>query len=198
VPNILLGNNVLRNRNNNSLFSSVMTSNKNEQTKKEIPVESIPISIEEKYLGALCTKIKSILLKLKLGKILLTNSFERQIDIILNDITLEILAIKSKWRIFIYIYIYVYIIFNNNNNNNNNNKIVLGNFIVASLTEDKYGIIQRDIQPILECLLQCLLDVETFIKNPPITLSPEEIIKYNKEMPVKLDIIISSKNNNKQ
>ncbi|KAL6602609.1 hypothetical protein LY90DRAFT_666579 [Neocallimastix californiae] len=163
VPNILLGNNVLRNRNNNSLFSSVMTSNKNEQTKKEIPVESIPISIEEKYLGALCTKIKSILLKLKLGKILLTNSFERQIDIILNDITLEILAIK-----------------------------ILGNFIVASLTEDKYGIIQRDIQPILECLLQCLLDVETFIKNPPITLSPEEIIKYNKEMPVKLDIIIST------
>jgi hypothetical protein len=163
APNILLRNNLLRNRNSNNTFASIMNTNKNESIKKQTPVEPTPLPIEEKYFNVLCTKIKSVLLKFKLGRILLTNSFERQIDIILNDITLEILSIK-----------------------------ILGSFLVASLTEDKYGIIQRDIQQILECLLQCLLDVETFIKNPPVGLSPEEIIKYNKDMPIKLEIIIST------
>jgi len=165
VPSILMGNDLLRNRNSRNSFSSVMAANKNESIKKEakVPPPPNPIETEVKYLSALSAKIKSILLKFKLGRILLTNNFERQIDITLNDITLEILSIQ-----------------------------ILGNFLVASLTEDKYGIIQRDIQQILECLLQCLLDVETFIKNPPIPLSSEEIIQYNKNMPIKLDVIIST------
>ncbi|ORX87332.1 hypothetical protein BCR32DRAFT_289443 [Anaeromyces robustus] len=165
VPNVLLGNELLRNRNSSNTFSSIMASNKNEAIKKQTqslqPVQ--PIETEIKYFSTLCAKIKSFLLRFKLGRILLTNSFERQLDIILNDITLEILAIQ-----------------------------ILGNLVVASLTEDKYGIIQRDIQQILECLLQCLLDAETFIKNPPVALSVDEIINYNKNMPAKLDIIIST------
>ncbi|OUM68676.1 hypothetical protein PIROE2DRAFT_3518 [Piromyces sp. E2] len=161
VSSILLGND-LRNRNSKNSFSSIMAANKNESIKKPVlPASTTVVETEDKYFTTVCAKIKTSLLKFKLGRILLTNSLDRQIDIILNDITLEILSIQS-------------------------------NFIVASLTEDKYGIIQRDIQPILECLLQCLLDVETFIKNPPVPLAAEEIVKYNKNMPVKLDVIIAT------
>ncbi|ORX48631.1 hypothetical protein BCR36DRAFT_371124 [Piromyces finnis] len=160
VPSILLGND-LRNRNTKNSFSTVMATNKNDSIKKPVIPSPTLVETEVKYLTTLCNKIKTTLLKFKLGRALLVNSLDRQIDIILNDITMETLSIQR-------------------------------NFIVASLTEDKYGIIQRDIQQILECLLQCLLDIETFIKNPPVPLTAEEIIKYNKNMPAKLDILITN------
>jgi len=74
-----------------------MASNKNESIKKPVlPPPPTLAETEVKYFTALCAKIKTSLLKFKLGRILLTNSLDRQIDIILNDITLEILSIQSK------------------------------------------------------------------------------------------------------
>ncbi|CAO3623541.1 unnamed protein product [Cunninghamella blakesleeana] len=43
----------------------------------------------------------------------------------------------------------------------------LGNFLVSSMKEDSYGHVQRDISPIVNTMLGCLLDVENYIKQPP-------------------------------
>ncbi|KAI9305265.1 nucleoporin protein Ndc1-Nup [Cunninghamella echinulata] len=43
----------------------------------------------------------------------------------------------------------------------------LGNLLVSSMKEDSYGHIQRDISPILNILLGCLVDIENYVRQPP-------------------------------
>ncbi|KAJ3195321.1 Nucleoporin NDC1 [Irineochytrium annulatum] len=43
----------------------------------------------------------------------------------------------------------------------------LSSFIIAASREDKYGTVQRDIPVILDTLLRCTAEVESFIQRPP-------------------------------
>lgn len=43
----------------------------------------------------------------------------------------------------------------------------LGGLTAGSLKEDSFGFIQNEIDGILNCLLRCLVDVESYVKDPP-------------------------------
>ncbi|KAI9482957.1 MAG: nucleoporin protein Ndc1-Nup [Benjaminiella poitrasii] len=60
----------------------------------------------------------------------------------------------------------------------------LGSLTAASLKEDPYGYVQNDLSHVLNALLGCLVDVERYIKSPP--------VKYNEL--VKEDTIVDEAN----
>ncbi|CAO3664080.1 unnamed protein product [Umbelopsis ramanniana] len=47
----------------------------------------------------------------------------------------------------------------------------LSNLTSASLKEDEYGLVQRDIPAVIDCMLGCLQEVESLMYNPPAAYS---------------------------
>jgi nucleoporin NDC1 len=53
----------------------------------------------------------------------------------------------------------------------NKSETALSNLTSASLKEDEYGLVQRDIPAVIDCMLGCLQEVESLMYNPPASYS---------------------------
>ncbi|OZJ02785.1 hypothetical protein BZG36_03477 [Bifiguratus adelaidae] len=51
---------------------------------------------------------------------------------------------------------------------------LLRTLVLASYSEDRYGIVQNSIPQVLETFLSCLLEIESFIQHPPETVTIEQ------------------------
>ncbi|KAK9766204.1 Nuclear pore complex subunit [Basidiobolus ranarum] len=92
----------------------------------------------QNWEGKILSLITTLIKRWKWGQMLLVQTEEEQAKALFDSIQLQIWAIQS-----------------------------LSRFTASSLTEDLYGTVQRDIPKILECLLACLITVETYIQSPP-------------------------------
>ncbi|ORX90052.1 hypothetical protein K493DRAFT_62945, partial [Basidiobolus meristosporus CBS 931.73] len=97
----------------------------------------------QNWEGKILSLITTLIKRWKWGQALLVQTEEEQAKALFDSIQLQIWAIQA-----------------------------LSRFTATSLTEDLYGTVQRDIPRILECLLACLITIETFIQAPPIHSNP--------------------------
>ncbi|KAL1916546.1 uncharacterized protein VTP21DRAFT_5737 [Calcarisporiella thermophila] len=92
----------------------------------------------EVWVANLVLNMRKMLERYRWGKILFAETGERQAQ-----------RVFSNWQLVIWA------------------AQVLSRLTAASYHEDQYGVVQRDIPRVLECLLTCLMATEEFLQRPP-------------------------------